>query len=130
MKILLDTHYVIWMVSDPAELTSAETALIRSEASELLVSAISLWELRVKADAERRRGRSGALEPASAIAFIRRADLKLIDLRPDDCVVELRPELKHPDPFDGMLLVHAQQLGARLLTRDGKLHGHPLALRA
>ena len=42
----------------------------------------------------------------------------------------LDPSLNHKDPFDEMLLVHAQRLGARLLTRDGRLAHHPVALVA
>jgi PIN domain nuclease of toxin-antitoxin system len=36
--------------------------------------------------------------------------------------------MPHKDPFDEMLLIHAQQLGARFLTRDRLLVDHPLAI--
>lgn len=42
---------------------------------------------------------------------------------------ELIPPLTHKDPFDELLLVQAQEEGMRLLTRDAKLMGHPLATR-
>jgi PIN domain nuclease of toxin-antitoxin system len=41
-----------------------------------------------------------------------------------------REPLPHGDPFDEILLVQAQVEGLKLLTRDAKLVGHPLATRA
>ena len=46
-----------------------------------------------------------------------------------DRILRVDPPLPHKDPFDEMLLVHAHRLGARLMTRDRKLLGHPLTVQ-
>lgn len=128
MRLLLDTHFVIWLVCDPTQVSTRERDLLSSVEQQLVVSAISLWELRIKADAEQRRGKAVTLMPDRALEFLRGGDIELLDLTPEDCALSLNMPLAHTDPFDGMLLVHAQRFGARLLTRDAKLRSHPLAL--
>ncbi len=49
-------------------------------------------------------------------------------LTPDQAAASLKHPTPHRDPFDEILLIQAQELGVRLLTRDRLLIGHPLAL--
>ena len=48
MKILLDTHLLLWAAAMPDRLSAAARALITDEANELLFSAASLWEVAIK----------------------------------------------------------------------------------
>ena len=128
MRVLLDTHILIWLAVDRAQLSYRELAVIENEDAALLLSSISLWELRAKIRSEKRRDRRELnLDPASAITFCEGARIDIDDVRIDDTTLPLAVEPPHGDPFDEMLLVHAQRLGAKLLTRDRKLLGHPLA---
>lgn len=128
MRILLDTHFLIWLATDPSELSTIENKLLSAPEHECLLSTTSIWELRVKSSAMvRRGGPSPPLLPSDAIRFAALNDLAILSPALDDFAVPLNPPLAHSDPFDEMLLVHAQQLGARLLTRDGKLIDHALA---
>ncbi|MDB5708572.1 MAG: hypothetical protein JWL96_642 [Sphingomonas bacterium] len=129
MKLLLDTHFLIWLMSDPTELSSRERDAI-DQAEALYLSAASFWELRIKWHTRDRSGqRKGSVDPSLAIAYAERNPFVLATLDADDATVELDPPIQHRDPFDEILLVHARRLGARLLTRDGKLVNHPLALQ-
>jgi PIN domain nuclease of toxin-antitoxin system len=129
MKLLIDTHYLIWLASDPVEITNAERALLGQNSSQVYVSPVSIWEVRLKWEALDRNGtRKGVLAPEIAMAYIEEADLKLVPLTGADCAMTLDTPTPHKDPFDEMLLIHAQQLGARLLTRDRLLVDHPLAI--
>jgi PIN domain nuclease of toxin-antitoxin system len=56
--------------------------------------------------------------------------ITLLDLDAAIAIAELVPPLDHTDPFDELLLAHAQQGGYRLLTRDRALASHPVALVA
>lgn len=126
---MLDTHILVWMMRAPERLRPADYAAIDDAGSGLLVSVISIWEIRTKWLADRRKGRLDEVpSPEEAIAFANANDFAIVPLAADDCAVMLRTPLDHIDPFDEMLLVHAQQLGARLLTRNRKLSHHPLSV--
>ena len=129
MTLLLDTHILIWFAAVQAKLSTRErTALF--DASQLLVSSISIWEIRAKVRAERRHGRTVlALDPAMALSFCETIGIKVETVSIADMIspkLEVDPE--HGDMFDEMLLIHARRLGARLLTRDRRLLGHPLSV--
>ncbi|WBH17355.1 type II toxin-antitoxin system VapC family toxin [Sphingomonas radiodurans] len=127
MKLLLDTHVVVWLISEPARLNATERAAIGAADSELIVSAVSVWEVRAKWLAARRSNRVWHVSPRSVIDFALANGVALVSLPPEACAAEPLSDLAHGDPFDEMLLVHAGNVGARLLTRDGKLAAHPLA---
>jgi PIN domain nuclease of toxin-antitoxin system len=95
--------------------------------SDVHVSSVSIWELRLKWQKLDRHGRrKGTLDPDHALAYVVRSPIILAPLSGQDCAAFLPEPLAHNDPFDEMLLIHAQQLGAKLLTRDRLLLGHPL----
>ncbi len=78
--------------------------------------------------AERRRGRTGFVPTAAhGLKFCHDVGIKVLALEPDDVLIALDPPSPNFDPFDEMLLVHAQRLNARLLTRDDPLDTHPFA---
>jgi PIN domain nuclease of toxin-antitoxin system len=132
MRVLIDTHVLVWLATDRRKLKRHEREVLGDEASELFVSTISLWELRAKVRSERRRARRDlTLDPAGALAFCAKADIAVEEMTTADLLAPpLAVDWPHGDPFDEMLLIHAERLGARLLTRDGKLSGHPLAVPA
>jgi PIN domain nuclease of toxin-antitoxin system len=53
---------------------------------------------------------------------------EILPLTAHHAAAELADPIPHKDPFDELLLVQAQEEGMRLLTRDTKLEGHPLAV--
>lgn len=127
MKLLLDTHIIIWMMHQPQSMSRGERRAIL-QASVRYASAASFWELRIKWNLRDRFGqRKGSVDPASAIAFSRQNEIEMIPLTEEDSICLLDQTLSHRDPFDEMLIVQADRLGARLLTRDSQLIGHPLA---
>ncbi len=128
MRVLIDTHFIIWLATDQASLSARERRFLDDDQHELICSAISIWELRVKENAVfRRGGRRPLLSASDAISFAAIGGIPILAPTVDDYAASLIPPLDHSDPFDEMLLVHAQQLGARLLTRDARLVGHALA---
>lgn len=127
MRLLLDTHFFIWITSAPEILKPREAAVL-AQGRELLVSSVSLLEIRLKWRSLELRGKPHkALSPSAALTLLEVNGLTLAELRAADIVAELTPALTHTDPFDELLLLHAQQLGAKLLTRDGALRDHPSA---
>jgi len=129
MKLLLDTHFLLWMIQDRERLSLAERQLLAREDAILLVSPIVIWEIRLKWNSIDRDGRpKGSLSPKAALDYIAQNAIEIAPLTAEHCAVPLDPPIPHKDPFDEMLLVHASQLGARLLTRDRLLIDHPVAI--
>lgn len=130
MRVVLDTHFILWLMLSPARISKGEQAIIEAVAP-LDISVVSLWEIRVKWNTMNRHGeRKGEVSPAQAMIFADKTAMRIEPLKPRDWIAPLDPPLDHKDPFDEMLLTHAQQLGARLLTRDRRLAEHPIALVA
>jgi len=95
----------------------------------LVLSAVSVWELRLKWRSLHASGlRQGPIDPAAMIGFANRLAWELLPLTAQHAAASLVPQLSHRDPFDELLLAQAQEEGMRLLTRDAKLINHPLAI--
>jgi PIN domain nuclease of toxin-antitoxin system len=131
VRLLLDTHFLIWLVNKPESIRQSEYAVMARREGPIIVSAITIWELRMKWKSLDRHGKpKGELSPESGLIFAERNNFTLAPLDAADCIVEIDPPISHKDPFDEMLLIHAQRLGAKLLTRDTQLVDHPLAISA
>jgi len=128
VRLLLDTHIAIWAALDPDALTEAERGQLAGVDTPLVLSAVALWELRLKWHSFHISGsRKGRLDPASVVAFATAVDWELLPLTARHAAAGLAQPLAHKDPFDELLFVQAQEEGMRLLTRDAKLIGHPFA---
>lgn len=127
MRLLLDTHFAVWLATDRDKIRQAEMAAMMEPANELYVSAVSIWELRIKWNRRYRSGgRKGPGDPRQFFDSFREMGLPLISLEPEHAAAALDPPLLHPDPFDELLLTQAEQLGMKLFTRDTALLSHPL----
>jgi PIN domain nuclease of toxin-antitoxin system len=129
LRLLLDTHIAIWAALDPDALTDAERGQMAEADTPLVLSAVAVWELRLKWHSFHISGaRKGPVDPDSVVAFAAAMDWELLPLTAGHAAAELAHPLGHKDPFDELLLVQAQEEGMRLLTRDAKLIGHPFAV--
>lgn len=130
MKLLVDTHFLVWMAHRPEVVQETERKLLAA-AERSYVSTISLWEIRIKWLKHRGGPQADQLmTPADALIFLREARLEIVPLLSEHIAVNLLPPAPNRDPFDEMLLAQAAYLGARLLTRDTALLDHPIALSA
>ena len=131
MSLLLDTYYVFALAGSPGRLTNRERGFLRDSPARFVVSTVSFWEMRLKWTALHVSGdRKGPLDPAQAMRILSGQQIDFLDLTPAHAVTPLNHPIPHGDPFDELLLVQAQIEGMKLLTRDAKLVGHPLAERA
>lgn len=130
MKLLLDTHYLVWMINATQLLTPSERGVLSDSEHQLFASSVSIWEIRLKWQTRDREGeRKGTVDPADALAYINASGITLASLSGEDCATAIKVPLAHRDPFDEQLLIHAQRLDAKLFTRDRLLAGHPLVYR-
>jgi PIN domain nuclease of toxin-antitoxin system len=115
MKLLLDTHLLLWAAGEPQRLSKPARRLIDSPDNELLFSAASLWEVAIK----RRLGREDFKVDAR---LLRRglldngySELPIIS---DHVVATESLPLLHRDPFDRILVAQPTVEGVTLLTID------------
>jgi PIN domain nuclease of toxin-antitoxin system len=131
MRLLLDTHIAVWAAIDPNSLTAAERTLMADAEGPLILSSVSVWELRLKWNSLYMSGeRKGPVHPAAIVSFAAAMDWELLTLTAKHAAAELAEPILHKDPFDELLLIQAQEEGMRLLTRDTKLAAHRLAIAA
>jgi PIN domain nuclease of toxin-antitoxin system len=129
VKLLLDTHLAVWAALDPAALTEAERRSMAEADAPLVLSAVSVWELRLKWHSLHISGeRKGPIDPASVVAFAEAIGWVFLPLTARHAAAVLAHPIGHKDPFDELLLVQAQEEGMQLLTRDAKLMGHRLVV--
>jgi PIN domain nuclease of toxin-antitoxin system len=126
MKLLLDTHLLLWAAGQPSRLSRAAHKLMNDSRNELIFSAANLWEIVIK----RRLGRSDfQVEPR----LLRRGllDNGYTELAiGDDHTIALDglPPL-HKDPFDRILIAQAMVEGITLLTADPLVAQYPAPVR-
>lgn len=114
MRLLLDTHILLWLVSDDPSLPAAlRTAL---EAHELTVSAASVWEMSIKHHLGKLPSAAPFLADVEGAVQALGADLLPISHRHALRAGEL--DWAHRDPFDRVLVAQAQVEGLRLVTLD------------
>jgi PIN domain nuclease of toxin-antitoxin system len=129
LKLLLDTHIAIWAALDPTALSKAESDLMARTDATLVLSAVAVWELRLKWHSFHISGsRKGPIDPRAVVDFAEAIGWEFLPLTARHAAADLTHPLKHKDPFDELLLVQAQEEVMQLLTRDAKLAGHPFAL--
>ena len=131
MRILLDTSYLYRLTTQPARLSDAERLILTNQAIQLYVSAVSIWEMRLKFQSRDRSGRRKSFfDPNVVIDMLEDQHVIFLPMTPSHAARSLEIPVTHKDPFDELLLVQAQEEGLKLLTIDRHLIGHPLAVRA
>jgi PIN domain nuclease of toxin-antitoxin system len=96
LKLLLDTHIVIWAALDPDALTEAERKRMAEAGTPLVLSAVAVWELRLKWHSFHiSGGRKGPVDPASVVAFAAAIDWELLPLTARHATAELVHPLGH-----------------------------------
>jgi PIN domain nuclease of toxin-antitoxin system len=121
LRLLLDTHIVLWRLTDNPRLSKRAVEIIDDEAFSVSVSAISIWEVAIKH--ARRKGRADDI-PYSGRQFLlslERARIEPMPIQPIHvAAVDDLPPI-HGDPFDRLLIATARQEGMILLTHDADL---------
>ena len=114
-RLLLDTHVLLWWLSDDPQLGQTTRQAIADPRNDVYVSAASTWEISIK----RSLGKLSAPEDMDSIIDDEGFDKLPISLFHGDQAGML-PE-HHKDPFDRMLIAQAQSEGLVVVTNDEKI---------
>lgn len=122
MRLLLDTHVIVWALEDPDRLAAGTRTAIETEENEVFVSVVSPWELAIKGP------REGLLlrDDLEAEADRRGFDLLPVHFRHTEPIGSM--PYHHRDPFDRMLVAQAIIDGLTIVTSDSKMTEYQVAL--
>lgn len=115
MKLLLDTHLLLWAAGEPKKLSPKARTLILDTQNELMFSAASVWEVAIK----RTLGRADFQVDSRLFrrGLIDNGYVELPVLSAHAVAVEALPPI-HKDPFDRLLVAQTLVEGIVLLTTD------------
>lgn len=119
MKLLLDSHIILWWLSSPAKLRKPALAALAAEETELYVSAASWWELAIKRSLGRLR-----FDMADILVKLARGRVNKLDVTFAHAERAANLPLHHSDPFDRMLAAQALCEQFVVVTRDKAFEGY------
>ena len=116
MRLLLDTHALLWWLSDDRALAGSARKLIARSNSTILVSAVSAWEIATKFRLGKLPGAADLV--ADFDGYLKRERFESLPITSDHAVrAGLLPE-PHRDPFDRMLIAQAQAENIPIISND------------
>ncbi|MFV0338427.1 MAG: type II toxin-antitoxin system VapC family toxin [Chthoniobacterales bacterium] len=122
MKILLDSHAVVWWLSEPERLTAEARAAIADPRNDVFVSAASVWELGLK------MAKGKLVLPSGYDLALWSGGIEELCVNTKHAKVSLDLPPLHFDPFDRLLIAQAISEGMMLMTRDRLIHRYQAPL--
>jgi PIN domain nuclease of toxin-antitoxin system len=118
VKLLLDTHILLWSAGQPEKLSERARTLLLDPSNDLFFSAASMWEIVIK----RGLGRDDfRVDPLRLLKQLVINGYEEVVVSSDHAIaVEVLPPL-HKDPFDRILIAQARTGGMLLLTADSQV---------
>ncbi len=122
MRLLLDTHTLIWWLTEDSSLPASARKLIGSRSHAVFVSAVSAWEIATKV-------RLGRLSVATDLArdfsgYLAHERFESLPITVDHGIRAGSLPGSHKDPFDRMLVAQAQSENLSIVSNDGLLDGY------
>ena len=126
MRLLLDTHALLWWLFDDPKLSRPAREAIGASRNDVLVSSASAWEIATK-------HRLGRLPEAGDVArrlplYLRKARFTVLDVTLDHALLAGSLPGPHRDPFDRMLMAQAQIEAMPVVTLDGVFSDYGIAV--
>lgn len=121
MKILLDTHALLWWLIDSDKLGERARELVADPANDILVSMVSFWEIAVKI-------RVGKLEADldEIMATSSSEGFTVLEIAPSHYRTLMTLPVHHRDPFDHLLIAQAITEQAIFLSEDSYASAYPV----
>jgi PIN domain nuclease of toxin-antitoxin system len=115
MKILLDTHILIWLLNNDDAL-SKEAQKNIDNAEEINISIASFWEIAIKISLKKLK-----VDLVAILKEIEKFQMKILPVTTQHLLAVSQLPLHHGDPFDRMLIAQAMTEPLHLMTADQKL---------
>lgn len=118
MRILLDTHALMWWFGNESKLSRRALSIITNPSNTILVSAAVGWELAIKVNL----GKFGAVSLATELPrYTEEEGFEELPISMEHAIRAGLLPLHHRDPFDRLLVAQAQALNVPILSADAVL---------
>jgi PIN domain nuclease of toxin-antitoxin system len=124
MKVLLDTHAFLWLISGDDRLSETAQKTFLNPGNILFFSAASLWEICIKMSLGKLSLKSGWLKTIEDEMKINA--IQWLSIEMPHCVKLINLPFHHRDPFDRMLVAQAMVDDMQLLSRDTRLSSYEI----
>jgi PIN domain nuclease of toxin-antitoxin system len=114
MRLVLDTHALIWWMTDPDQLSRRARLAIAAPTNVPYVSAITAYEIELKRSRDPLLGKL----PLDLEDAVLEAGFMWLSITPGDCVVAGRLPLHHRDPWDRLLIAQSMRAGMVIISAD------------
>jgi PIN domain nuclease of toxin-antitoxin system len=121
VRLLLDTHVVLWQLAGSRTLPPAAQAAI-GQATELMLSVVSFAEIGVKA------AMGKLVVPDDLYERVLRSGLRILPLAPEHGLAVAGLPMHHRDPFDRLLIAQARLEGLHFVTADRHFAAYDVAV--
>lgn len=125
MKLLLDTHTLLWYADSDSNLSRLAATILADPANDLFLSMASVWEMAIKSSIGKL-----SLSP-NYRDFVTDAvsgyGITILEITFEDCTTYESlpiPNQLHRDPYDRMIVVHALNHSLSVVSIDQKLDGY------
>ena len=124
MKVLLDTHAFLWLITDDNRLSQTARETYLNPQNRLFFSAASLWEMCIKQSLGKLSLKSGWLHTIQNELKINA--IQWLPVEPAHCARLIKLPFYHRDPFDRMLIAQSLVENLRLLSRDDRFAAYKI----
>lgn len=127
MRILLDTHIILWSLADSPQLSDKAREIILNPKNEIYYSVLSMWELEIKrlTHPDQIAFTSDMIKELCEQAGYNELYLNYMSIMFLENVYKCGNKLNHKDPFDQMLICQAIAKDMKLLTHDRNIVQYP-----
>jgi PIN domain nuclease of toxin-antitoxin system len=123
VRVLVDTHAVLWWFGDPERLSKRGASIIMNTVNTVLVSAATAWELSIKVNL----GKMDAMVLLTDLPHrLEHAGFSELPITVSHAIRAGLLPLHHRDPFDRLLVAQAQDLGVSILSADSSLDAYDI----
>lgn len=123
MRVLLDTHVIVWALTDDIRLTDEARDIITDRNNDIFYSTVSVWEIVLKCNSKKN---NLMIDPSELIEYCEITGFIELNLKNNHVLAAMElntdeADILHKDPFDRIILAQAKSEGLRLLTHDSKM---------
>jgi len=126
MKLLLDTHIFIWWANEPERLPDKANVALQDGANDLILSAVSAWEIQIKIQLGKLRLRQSLAELIKSQRETN--DLQILPLELGHVLTIDTLPFHHKDPFDRLLIAQCVSERLTLVTADDNFSAYSVRL--
>lgn len=126
MKLLLDTHLLLWAAAAPTKLSADTRRFLEDAANELIFSVASIWEVAIKSALSRGAFRA---DPHQFRRGLLEHGYRELPIKGEHAVAVSGLPAIHADPFDRMLIAQSLVEGIPLMTADPVVARYPASIR-